>query len=135
MLPRLLNAILIGALLACPTCCHLGMCCGLGGQAGVALHASKPQCPNCASKESGQSPAPRGPHSRGHADCQGICGGAVLTKAVTPQDGLSPAADWLAPIASEFLDRASGTATWVSLETGPVRSGRVIRQLHMSFVC
>ena len=159
MISRIVSIGLIAAVIACPVwcggeVCHTETCQPQAVSATSSLcaapRADGPCCPAGRHGENGHGENGHGENGHGEngqqppcpcgsqSSCQGICGGAVLEKAVdinSLAEVLSlPLNDACAPVAARRV-------TCGHLGDGPPRRdssanhGRCVRTLHMSFLC
>ncbi|MGY8769567.1 MAG: hypothetical protein ACKVH8_14215 [Pirellulales bacterium] len=141
MFSRTILLTLITALIACPLWCASGVaaCCGenlVGFQASLNQVAEN-VCKNCCCEQPTQSThndSPQDGSSNSGKPCQGICGGAVVEKPIEFNDANYTTVLQLDTLNWVSVDRSTSTAISTECQLGLI-SGRLLRTLHMSFLC
>jgi hypothetical protein len=131
------KTLLAFVIFACPLGCQAESCCAddvsfeqeAGGSA--ACHSC---CPNGECEESAQHPNPPAPPEQ---PCQCLCGGAVISPGgidlkLKCDQWTGIVAISTATMAGELICHEAGTVRCYHSDATP---GRVIRGLHMSFLC
>lgn len=144
MFARSLHLSLIITLLVCPVMCQLGMChCDVTPSA-TQTHEAENQtpacCAHCATKQTESDSIPVTPASPCDQetcnDCQGICGGAILT--AVHQLDLFPDSVFIAESVMKDLAAVANSINCFRQHASEQRlliTGREIRCLQSTFLC
>jgi hypothetical protein len=123
---------------ACPLGCQIRVCCADDTPQVEREEAACPSCPSCAKDDESQDSESHPSHPAPcEQPCQCLCGGAViLLGAIDLKPKFDHSIDSVAICvptpADELIRHEAGNVC--SLHTGAT-PGRVIRCLHMSFLC
>jgi hypothetical protein len=145
MSPRIVSLVLIAAIIACPLwcgngLCHAGQCC-----ADDACPLIEQVCPIhdtaqcCCETSSSRENSPRGPRRCQNKACQGVCGGAVFEKPIELPDASTDAFSLPLIVISIPFALQPAEHRLLGVEDLPLchkgNHGRLLRTLHMSFLC
>ena len=126
------------ATFACPLACQLEVCCADDVQQFEQPEAACPSCPNCAKNEQSQeSPVHPSHPAPCEQPCQCMCGGAVIPQGEIDlklkfDHSIESVAIRQPTLADELIHNDAGNVCCLHSDATP---GRVIRCLHMSFLC